>query len=148
VAATFSDRLEGQTRIAPVSVGQGSFIFSPIPKIINKRKGRGMKSNRHVATKKHKQNPRPDLLGCICLDADCEDPDAEHGCTRNCRRENNDWDEPDGAELVFIPPQPPQMDEPSNIAYERALLEEDKRPTKEVVALAAWSNGQIEIWFE
>jgi hypothetical protein len=108
---------------------------------------KSMKSNQHAATKKRKQNPRPDLLGCICLDADCEDPDADHGCRRNCRRENVDWDEPDDAELVFISPQPPLMDEPSNIAYERVLLQEDQRPDKQVVALAAWSNGQIKIWF-
>ncbi len=90
----------------------------------------------------------PDLLGCICLDADCEDPEAEDGCRRNCRRENDeDWDYPADAELVVIPPHPPLMDEPSNTAYETVVREEDEHPNKQVVALAAWSNGKIKIWF-
>ncbi len=90
---------------------------------------------------------KPDLLGCICLDADCEDPEAEDGCRRNCRRDDEEWDRPEDGQLVAVPSHPPLMDEPSNTAYERVLLEENQRPDQEVVALAAWSNGKMEIWF-
>ena len=79
-----------------------------------------------------------DLLGCICIF------NAEKDCERNCCVYEHDCLEEPPTVVLWVDRL--QFQDPKLAALERVKLEEDNRST-DIVALEAWSDGRLAIWF-
>jgi hypothetical protein len=82
---------------------------------------------------------KPDLLGCVCL--------YDEECIRNCRIEGEEFNVPSNIRPIEIYCEQ-GMNDPASIACERIEDEENARPSHEIAALEAWSNGRIRLWIQ
>ena len=82
-----------------------------------------------------------DLLGCICL--------LDTTCQRNCRVHNQRFQKPKCCKLRVIRFDPLEhMNDVSQVTREFVEKAEQRWSNEEVVALEAYSNGRVNVWFQ
>ena len=90
-----------------------------------------------------------DLLGCVCLDSSSDDKCLRNCClNKNTRFKRRRYHQHQQQQIIIIKFDPAtEMNDVANVAYQKICDEEDRRPTEQVTAVEAWSNGTVYVWW-